>query len=273
MANEQINIITKKLKIIQINVNSLIKIERRYNLQQFLNNHNPDIMLLNETKLNSRHKINFNNYNTIRKDRKNAIMGGGTAILIKNDLKYRNYTCGSLDTLNYLEACIIKIPMPDNSSIFIISAYYPAGNNDYNLKIELSRLFEALDLQNVNNYYILAGDLNCKHNDWGNSINNPKGNKLKEWLLDNELNFRCKLYATCLPSFPRSQSFLDICIADCRSHIHGENNTINSLSTLDYESDHNAVQICASMNQEPIIYRYITDNIQIQLQDNKLEEI
>lgn len=77
MDNTQYSTISKNLKIIQINVNSLISISRRYNLQQFINKHNPNILLLNETKLNSRHRLLFYNYIMIRKDRKDSKQGGG----------------------------------------------------------------------------------------------------------------------------------------------------------------------------------------------------
>lgn len=40
------------LKIIEINVNSLITNERRASLADFLETHNPDVVLLCETKLN-----------------------------------------------------------------------------------------------------------------------------------------------------------------------------------------------------------------------------
>lgn len=67
--------IAKELNIIHININSLINLSRRYNLSVFLNNNNPDLVLINETKLNSKHKLNFENYNFIRNDRKNAKRG------------------------------------------------------------------------------------------------------------------------------------------------------------------------------------------------------
>ena len=39
------------LKIIAVNANSIVTNERRYNLLQFTSKHNPDIILLSETKL------------------------------------------------------------------------------------------------------------------------------------------------------------------------------------------------------------------------------
>ena len=107
-----------------------------------------------------------------------------------------------------------------------------------------------MNLQNENNYYILGGDLNAKHTEWGTDNNNEKGKLLNDWLIDNEITFGCKLYATCFPSYPRSGSYLDICLSDCRLHIATEDNTVNSLKNLRYDSDHEAVEIVASINSE-----------------------
>ena len=72
---------TKKfIKIIEINVNSIITNERRFNLLKFIEKNDPDEVFLNETKLNKKHKISFQNYQIIRRDRPDAIQGGGSAI-------------------------------------------------------------------------------------------------------------------------------------------------------------------------------------------------
>lgn len=235
--------IVKTLNIIEINVNSLIRLSRRYDLSNFIEKHKPDIVLLNETKLNNRHKICFKDYAFIRKDRLNATRGGGTAILMKNGTKYKYYANNIINSFKFLETCIIQIPFLNNKTLFVISAYYPSGNNSQLFKTELHQLFQSLNLQNTNHYYILAGDLNCKHSEWCNSTNNTKGNMLREWLSCNEMNFRCTLYASATPSYPRCGSYLDICISDSRLHIQKENNSMNCLKTLNYDSDHNAIQI------------------------------
>ena len=83
------NLIISNLTIITLNINSLISIEKKYCLQKLIEAYNPDIILLTETKLNTKHKIYFDNYKIIRNDRINSIQGGGTAILIKNLFKFR----------------------------------------------------------------------------------------------------------------------------------------------------------------------------------------
>lgn len=143
--------------------------------------------------------------------------------------------------------------------MYIISAYYPSGNNNTNLKSEINKLVESMDLENGNNYYISAGDLNCKHTEWGNPVNNQNGSLLKESLTDNEIRYRCKLYASSASSYPRTGSFLDVCIADCRLHIVTENDSLNCLKTLDYDSNHNAVQINATVNNEQQNFTFLKD--------------
>lgn len=84
MDNNLTNSITiKNLKIISVNVNSTVTNQKRSNLLNFLKIHKPDIITLSKTKLNPIHKIDFQNYLFIRRDRPNATLGGGVAILIK----------------------------------------------------------------------------------------------------------------------------------------------------------------------------------------------
>lgn len=65
-------LVINKLYITQINVNSIITNERRVTLLDFLNEHKPDVTLLSKTKLNPVHKVIFEDYTFIRRDRINA---------------------------------------------------------------------------------------------------------------------------------------------------------------------------------------------------------
>ena len=73
-----------KLKITAINVNSLVSHAKRFEFLQFIEIHNPDVVLISETKLSEIHKISFADYNIIRTDRRNKKGGGGTAVLLHN---------------------------------------------------------------------------------------------------------------------------------------------------------------------------------------------
>lgn len=71
--------------------------------------------------------------------------------------------------------------------------------------------------------------MNSKNRDWGNADDNTKGNILKNWMADNDINYKCNLYASDYPSFPRGNSFIDVCLFDTRLHIERQNNLIPSL--------------------------------------------
>lgn len=45
-------------------------------------------MLINETKLNKKHTLFFEKYNVIRIDRETGKRGGGTAIIVRKNIKY-----------------------------------------------------------------------------------------------------------------------------------------------------------------------------------------
>ena len=74
------------LKVASINVNSLVSHSKRYDLLNFLTENKIDIALICETKLNSRHKTQFADYEIIRSDRVDSIKGGGNAILVKHNI-------------------------------------------------------------------------------------------------------------------------------------------------------------------------------------------
>lgn len=200
-----------RLKIAEINVNSLITNERRASLTEFLAKHNPDAVLLCETKLNHRHRVSFKNYTFLRNDRLNAKQAGGTAILIKNNMKFKRIQLGCLESPT-LETTIIQIKIQQNN-LFLIAAYATSSCKK-EFMAELQLIFDKLDLQKTNNYFIIAGDLNAKHADWNNPIDNKRGISLKNWLHQNQIKYKISLLNTAVPSFPKSGAFIDICLAD-----------------------------------------------------------
>ncbi|XP_076660285.1 uncharacterized protein LOC143363606 [Halictus rubicundus] len=238
------------LKITEINVNSLISNEKRAALTDYLNAHEPDAVLLCETKLNDRHRVSFKNYVMIRNDRPNSKQGGGTAILIKRKIKFK--TIQSDTNLNTtLETTIIKIKV-QQKNLFLIAAYAPSSNKK-EFTSDLNTIFDKLELHKLNNYYLLAGDLNAKHTDWHNTTNNNRGTTLNKWLHHNLIQYRVTLLNTLLPSFPISGSFIDICLTDNRIKFH-RLPAPGSLHTRDYDSDHRATEMTITLDaDEPLI--------------------
>lgn len=229
----------KHLKIISINVNSLITNQRRYVMLTLLNKETPDIVLLSETKLNKIHKIHFKNYSLIRQDRPNANQGGGTAILIKKPLKFKTILNDKITSFKILETTVIKIKVNNCENLFIISAYATKGNQK-EFSNEFNNLFKLLQLNKMENYYIVAGDLNAKHISWKNQVNNTRGNFLRNWLDEKRIYYKTNFYSSELPSYPNGGSYLDICLADTRLQFLNLRPN-NTLETIDYDSDHNAL--------------------------------
>ena len=239
MAENSSNNSHKYLQIAQINVNSIIANLRRYNLQKFIDNHSPDILLLSETKLNPKYKPYFPNYTILRSDRPSSKRGGGTAILIKENISHeRIYTPSSAHN-KILEYTIIKIKLNHNKKLYVISAY--ANNEDNEIFInEINYLFNKLNLSSHNNYYLLAGDLNARHQSWGDRESNCKGRLLKKWYDDNCINFKASLYGPHTASFPSADTYLDLCISDSR--LHFTDLVDMKIRTHIYESDHMALK-------------------------------
>lgn len=75
------------ISLITANVNSLVSTTKQVELKSFLAKHRPHIVLLNETKLKFSNRISLPNYSTYRNDR-DSDGGGGTAILVRIDLKH-----------------------------------------------------------------------------------------------------------------------------------------------------------------------------------------
>lgn len=154
--------IFNNLKIITVNVNSIIKNQRRASLLNLIKTHKPDIILISETKLNKNHVLGFEKYNIIRSDREDIHTGGGTAIMITKNIKYSSITTTENNKDRILEHTIIQINLKDNKSLFIISVYARCGNQKEFIP-EVNKIFASLK-DRPDNYYIIVGDLNAKHN-------------------------------------------------------------------------------------------------------------
>lgn len=248
------------IKAIAINVNSIISNQRRATLLNLLKDEKPEFVLLGETKLSERYNISFKEYMVVRSDRRNAVRGGGTAILVKDTIKHERVYLNCLVNSVCLEATVLKINLAGGSTLFIIAAY-AAGNNKREFIPELEALFVELNLKSLANYYILAGDLNAKHTDWQNSTNNSRGISLKKWVESKELELRINLFGSELPSYPRGNSFLDLGLIDNRLMMTNLSKT-NRLETINYDSDHNAIKMSISyeahlaLESAPETHRY-----------------
>ncbi|XP_012244110.1 uncharacterized protein LOC105681103 [Bombus impatiens] len=82
--------------------------------------------------------------------------------------------------------------------------------------------------------------------------NTTSGNFIRNWLDNKSIHYKTTLYSSELPSYPKGRSYLGICLADARLKFQNlcPNNT---LKTLAYDSDHNALIFHVSKNTSDLL--------------------
>ena len=78
---------------------------------------NPDVETISETKVNSKHKIDFDDYNIIKIDRPNATQGGVVAILIWTNFKLRRLILSEVEHFKNSEIVNISLNIADNQKL------------------------------------------------------------------------------------------------------------------------------------------------------------
>lgn len=226
---------TRLLKIIQLNTNSIRSIEKRQELEHFLRANNPHILLLNETKLNEKHKVSFRNYNFIRTDNPNN-QGGGTGILIKSTIKFEIQPPLNLKSL---ECTIIKVPLNNNDSIQIAAVYIAKAMQN---SIDTNDLNKIVSLAN-NSPFIIGGDFNSHHPLWLSSHTDRNGKLLNEWYLKYFEKYSMALLSPLHPSrhLNSNHSYLDFFFVSTSIDIHHHQAYGTHLETIPFESDHDGV--------------------------------
>ena len=215
----------------------------------------PDIIALSETRLNSKHVFSIENYIIIRTDRLNN-EGGGTAIVVRREIPH---TIIKLNATKTIETTIIKIKF-ENKNLFIISTYIPPKPS-IKIHSDLNIIFNSLKLNEVNNFYILIGDLNARHHTLGDSTVKNNGIELTNWIDINEINFKIHPVIAAEATFTRSNAFLDLALGDCRIKLLNK-----KLETHEYDSDHKAISIKmnfkhalsddqTTLNNAPILFK------------------
>lgn len=148
------------MKILQWNINSALG--NKHNLIILVNELNPDVIILNETRLKQNMNFNLPGYNIVHYDRIDG--HGGIATLIRKSIKYEVVQFQSPNMNPKLQILIIKIVC-----ISIINIYNPPNN-----KID-AELISGI-LSQTQGSVVLMGDMNAHHTAWGSAQNNLNGN-------------------------------------------------------------------------------------------------
>lgn len=158
------------LKIAFWNANSVL--HKKMEVESFIFENNIDIMLLSETFLRPSHKLTIAKYTTYRYDRTDG-PGGGTAILIKRNIKHFEI---NTPELQHAEANLIMVTT-QTGKVRIVSFYSPGARTlTYPDLVALTR---------SNTPTVIAGDFNAKHRVWNFRTINTNGRTLLKNSNDN----------------------------------------------------------------------------------------
>ena len=155
----------RTIKIAQWNANGLQN--HKLELESFLKENEIDIMLICETHLTSKHNFRLYGYSLHINNHPDDKPCGGTAIAIKNRIRYQilpNYQTRSI------QYSAIKIT-EWHSTLTLVSVYCPPR---YGIKAsEFEKFFN-----NFQSSFLMAGDFNAKSPFWGSRLTSPKGKQL-----------------------------------------------------------------------------------------------
>lgn len=215
---------SKSLLILLWNANGLKN--HRNELLITLQEKRIDIVLISETHFTNTSYINFPGYHTYRANHPDNSAHAGAAIYIRASLAYTPLP--NFHT-NHIQSCAVSLFL-NNIPITIAAAYCPPRH-----RISPDQFTEFLST--LNNNYIVGGDLNAKHIQWGCRASNPRGNSLLQTAYHSNITILAPPNFTYWPtSLHKMPDILDIFVAKIPNSLHTQ---IQNL--LDPCSDHSPV--------------------------------
>jgi len=148
------------------NANGLSK--HKNELQAFLRDQNIDIMLISETHFTKKNYIKFNRYNVYHTMHPDGTAHGGSAIVIKNNIKH--HVINEYRTEKIQATTVV---MEWSGPLTISAVYCPPKHATKQDEFEQY-------LKILGNRFIAGGDFNAKHPQWGSRLISPKGRELWE---------------------------------------------------------------------------------------------
>lgn len=146
-------------------------------LAEFLRNHHLDVIALTETHLKPNISFHLPGYKIFRMDRIGAAKGG-VAIATRREFNVSILPCFNL---KIIEAIGVEI-ITTSGKLIIIAAYCPKQANIRDGTAALLKQ-DIIKLTRWRNKFIMAGDLNARHEAWGNVRRNQNGSILNDVLM------------------------------------------------------------------------------------------
>lgn len=154
-----------------------------WNISGFYNNnidiiplirdHNVNVILLNETHLKTHQRPRITGFYNYRQDRLDG--WGGIAVFVHQSINSRLIDISRIHLPDRWQALVIEL-----DKCCIICTYIPPDVRFYSHYItELTSICPKP--------YFIIGDLNCQHQAWGSSWCNPNGNRLNQYIIEENL--------------------------------------------------------------------------------------
>ena len=226
MATHRKTTSSRDLIIAHWNANGIIN--KKTEVMDFISKHKIDILLLNETRLQGKHKCKFPGYNSFRKERPGNTPAGGVAIICRNNIE-----CTEIEfNTNSCEAHGIRL----TDNLTIITLYISPKN-----KISTKDLHM---LTRASNKVLIAGDLNAKHQVWNCHNTNRNGRLIKNFARNKQCAIKAPENHTLFPYNNSRPSTVDLAIIKNLRNFE----SIETLNELD--SDHHPILI--TLRQEKV---------------------
>ncbi|KAL4107084.1 hypothetical protein QTP88_018516 [Uroleucon formosanum] len=215
---------SKSLLILTWNSNGLAN--HKNEILATLQNNRIDIALISETHFTNSSNFYLPGYQTFKTNHPDGTAHAGAAIIVRSSLIF--YPLPKIQS-HHIQACGISLTL-NNIPINIYAAYLPPRHTiTHN---QLNDFFSTLGQK-----FIIGGDFNAKHIQWGCRTNNPRGNTLKTLTYVKNYKIHAPPYPTYWPSSPRkSPDILDIFITKIPNGLY---TTVTNLDDLC--SDHSSV--------------------------------
>lgn len=246
------------LKIVTWNANGILN--KKQELETFLNMQLIDVCLIAETHMTNQSFLKIRGYKIYHTNHPDNQAKGGSAVIIKESINHYE-EC----QLQRAEVQLTVVGIKSTKQNLNIGAIYcPPRHN-------LKKTDYKSILQQLGERFIVGGDLNAKHVDWGSRLTTTKGSELRQAIKE----IGCSFYSTGKPTYwptdpNKNPDLLDFFIARKVSP-----NYIDVEENFDLDSDHSAVimtlsEIIIKKKARPMLVNKTTDweSFRIDLQKN-----
>lgn len=249
-----------KLKIVTWNANGILA--KLTTFEVLLNSQDVDICLLSETHLTNKNSLNLENYKVYNAFCPGNSARGGSSLIIKNTIEH--FEIGKIETIDIQMSIVQLSSLKQKLNIGVV---YCSPSCSIKKEVFKSLLFELGDR------FILGGDFNAKHLDWGSRVTLTRGKELRQALRELGCNFHSSGNPTYWPTDTNKiPDLVDFFVSKRVSP-----NFISIEDSHDFNSDHSAVILTLSekivtKSTKPVLTNFSTDWLSFKLElDSKID--